>query len=123
MENITLDTVLNGMSIDVAHSCKSDHWPSITLNTTFMFDGVTLGNALRHLACAGSSARVKLHTVLRSYKNVDAARTCGGGNVSIAALLSGTLKADVDKIVDGFTIDKKREMYARLKAELADETS
>ena len=120
METITLDTVLNGITIDVAHSCKSNHWPSITLNTVFTFDGVTLGDTLRHLACAGSSARVKLHTVLRTYRDVDAARKCGNGNVSVASLLTGTLKADVDKIVDTMDVDKKRELLARLQAELSE---
>jgi hypothetical protein len=114
---MNMDTMLDGVTIDVAHSCKSDLWSS-SFNTVFDFTGVKLSDALRHLACAGSSARVKLHTVLRTYKDVDAAKKCGGGTVSVASLLAGTLKADVDRIVDSMSRDKKVELLARLQAEL-----
>ena len=114
---MNMDTILDGVTIDVAHSCKSDLWSS-SFNTVFDFSGVKLSDALRHLACAGSSARVKLHTVLRTYKDVDAAKKCGGGTVSVASLLAGTLKADVDRIVDSMSRDKKVELLARLQAEL-----
>lgn len=115
-----MDQTLDGITVDVAWSVKSDHWPSRTINTTFDFTGVTLRDTLIHGALAGSSFRVKSQTVARTYKNVDdMARVMK--NVSIASLIAGTLKADVDKIVDTMSTDKKRELFARLEKELKTE--
>lgn len=122
MNTITLDNTLDGISLDVTWSVKSDHWPSRVIHTTFDFTGVTLRDTLVHGALAGSSFRVKSQTVARTYKNVDdMARVLK--NVSVASLIAGTLKADVDKIVDTMSTDKKRELFARLEKELSDETS
>ena len=118
MTQITMDTMLDGITIDVAWSVKRPHhWSSIMLNTTFDFTGVTLRDALTYGACSGSSFRVKSQTVARTFKNgADAKRVLE--HVSVASLMSGTLKADVDKIVDTLGVDKKRELLARLQAEL-----
>lgn len=119
MADITLDNTLDGIAMDVTWSVKSDHWPSRTIHTTFAFDGCTLRDVLVHGALAGSSFRVKSQTVARTYKNADdMARVMK--TVAVASLIAGTLKADVDKIVDTMSTDKKKELLARLQAELSE---